>query len=149
MQTCYCIKPSTSSCGNGACESGENVNNCPADCNTISCIGVNEGREVKSGQSCCAGLTPLVEKYSQLTDNWTCLPMSNSRTLCAKCGNGICGPGESYCSCPQDCCTPGTVSGCKVCQTNPSQVWKDDNSRCLNGQICKDGACVFVKQYFG
>ena len=136
-----CRKPS-SSCGNGTCESGENVANCPTDCNTISCTGVNEGHEVKSGQSCCSGLTPLIERYSQLTENWTCLPMPNSRTLCAKCGNGICGPGESYCSCPQDCCTPGIVSGCKVCQTDPSQVWKDDNSRCSSGQVCKNGACV-------
>ena len=130
----------TSVCGNGQCEVGETATTCPADCKSSACIPA--GYELTSGQNCCAGLSSLVEKYSQLTENWTCLPMPNPRSLCAKCGDGICGPGESYCSCPQDCCTPGTVSGCKVCQTNPSQVWKDDNSKCTSGQVCKAGACI-------
>ncbi len=141
-QTIYLNGSNTGVCGNGTCETGETVTNCSADCNTISCIGVNEGHEIKQGQSCCAGLKPLVEKYSQLTENWSCVPMPTSRTLCANCGNGICGPGESYCSCPQDCCTPGTISGCKVCGTNPSQVWVDDNTKCSNGQICSGGKCL-------
>lgn len=38
-------------------------------------------------------------------------------------------------------CSPGAVSGCKVCD-NSGSAWVDDDSKCLAGQACLFGSCV-------
>lgn len=47
---------------------------------------------------CCAG---LVRK--SLYDLENCIALPGLKFICIKCGNGICGPGENKCNCPEDC----------------------------------------------
>jgi len=38
-------------------------------------------------------------------------------------------------------CSPGAISGCKVCKIDGSG-WQDDNSKCVSGKKCSAGECV-------
>jgi len=38
-------------------------------------------------------------------------------------------------------CTPGEVSGCKICNSSGTD-WINDNLKCTGGKICVDGECV-------
>ena len=35
-----------------------------------------------------------------------CDPGATSRVVCLRCGDGVCGTGETYCNCPRDCPVP-------------------------------------------
>lgn len=66
-------------------------------------------RQVLSyGQQCCAGLEAIgvTNSGADVNCNKT-IPSDNVEhgevKICAKCGNGICGPGENVCTCPKDC----------------------------------------------
>jgi hypothetical protein len=74
----------------------------------------------KSAGTCCGGLTgilttPLVSQCPYSIDSGLRMPdpslpacaafdLDYAEThVCTKCGDGVCGPGESECNCPLDC----------------------------------------------
>jgi len=59
---------------------------------------------------CCSGLTPLDGNNYLGADGVCYYGGGDDRILCTKkCGDGICGPRESECICPQDCGEPAFV----------------------------------------
>ena len=96
-----------SDCGNGKCESWEDICSCPDDC-SAGCIGEGEYMEVQKERQydrtfhksipCCPGLSKIDETYQSRFDD-------NYRLCTAKCGNGVCDEKESYYNCPYDCRT--------------------------------------------
>ncbi|MFA6376140.1 MAG: hypothetical protein WCX69_01930 [Candidatus Paceibacterota bacterium] len=83
-------------CGNGICGSGESAENCAADCGNLACS--KEG-QIIDGQdpACCSGLTSV----SGCNASGDC-PYGD-KSICAYCGNGVCGLGENKYNCGQDC----------------------------------------------
>jgi len=88
-------------CGNGTCDAGETADDCPDDC---------QGQEdcVKEGlplpdvdDECCPGSEVLNSNW--IPEGGECNGTFCYAPVCANCGNGTCGPGENYCSCPDDC----------------------------------------------
>ena len=129
-----CVK-----CGDGICNSaaGENVCNCPADCGSTTCV--TEGNKVfayPGAAECCAGLTeisvysvcigPSSTNSSGLSSAPVAMPMTGA--VCTKCGNGICGPGENQCNCPQDC---GNFTSC----AKEDEIFSDANEQCCAGLV--------------
>ncbi|HOI97120.1 MAG TPA: hypothetical protein PLA19_01290 [Candidatus Pacearchaeota archaeon] len=85
-------------CGDGKCNSaiGENTCNCSADCARSSTNCAKEGQtryNIGNLLKCCDGL--IAVSYDD--------PVHGSEMTCAKCGNGICNPGETPTNCPADC----------------------------------------------
>jgi len=100
-------------CGNGVCGAGESKFNCPADCGTIACIGAGErldGNGENSGRVCCMGLTKVFDQW-HLGSDGVCRALDSYGVYCLKCGDGICGTGETKCNCPADC---GAAKDCST-----------------------------------
>jgi len=85
-------------CGNGKCEAGEDSASCPADC-PADCV--KEGMPLGMDETCCPGATEL--NSSWIAQDGECMGTFCWSPVCANCGDGDCGPGENYCSCPDDC----------------------------------------------
>ncbi len=109
-------------CGDNDCDSDENCTTCPEDCHYCGdgCCILNEtyqncwldccypeGAEkpVLPNRTCCSGLQSgtvydmdCVQQQGQCSG---CEMIGTS--VCINCGNNICGPGENYCNCPEDC----------------------------------------------
>jgi len=72
----------------------------PGPSGLAECITEGGSRPVVPGAlPCCLGLVsiPCAEPVGDI-----CQPCPGA-TICADCGNGICGPGENTCNCPEDC----------------------------------------------
>jgi hypothetical protein len=83
------------------------------EANLMSCVA--EGRRIDAklhslGILCCAGLLPIEDAIP--TDGGTAesLPVGcgfvsllRNFKVCARCGDGACGPGENRCNCVPDC----------------------------------------------
>ena len=74
----------------------------------ICCMGapecVHEGGVIPVVQDpplCCDGLAPI--PCGRPMPNGDCLQPAGCGSICARCGNNECGPGESRCNCPADC----------------------------------------------
>lgn len=86
-------------CGNGLCEAGdgEDCISCPADCN-----GVQAGNTLL--RYCCGdgdGSRPVTCADPRCTSNgWSC---TNESVVAACCGDGVCDGNETACSCSEDC----------------------------------------------
>jgi len=57
---------------------------------------------------CCEGLIEIsggliYEPANPYADKNGCISLEGGATICSDCGNGICGKGENYCNCPNDC----------------------------------------------
>jgi len=63
-----------------------------------------EGAWQMSGQggTCCPGLTPLRTTASVIGGRCE-VADCGAYAVCAACGDGVCGVGESFCTCPDDC----------------------------------------------
>jgi len=86
-------------CGDGVCGVGENKCNCPDDCKT--CLDVGEGFiGFDSQDKCCEG---LVAKSDCLLTYDGCSCPKCPCYVCLPCGDGVCGPFEHRCNCPEDC----------------------------------------------
>ncbi len=69
---------------------------------------------------CCAGLTrqSILEpgdhvppSLDQLPEGCDLAPIPESTGVCIQCGDGVCGPGENFCTCPEDCPRPVKDAG--------------------------------------
>lgn len=119
-ENCYnCPQDCGECCGNSICESeyDENYTNCPDDC----CAVEGETISPPKGEYCCEGLTPLSIMIVP-----SCAAPITPR-ICTYCGNHICGLGENYCNCPQDCL--GNVTNCSQLPKLDAQISWNDNSQ--------------------
>jgi len=147
-----------SDCGNGSCEPWENPCNCQADCGSGECVpeGVMfEGMYEFS--PCCDELQPIT--YAEVSETGDCMYVNCLCFMCANCGNGLCGAGENYCNCPEDCggeppqdpctlsggaCFPGGFACPAGSLAEPIEC-PDDQQCCMPTQLCaKEGEKVPV-----
>jgi hypothetical protein len=108
----------------------QNQSDCLKELTGSGCIGEGNTTIVVPGAAqCCAGLEPInpqdVGEYGE------CNPPSVGASVCAICGNGVCGPGENRCNCPQDCpCIEGISINAywhgSVDNLPLMQLWVDD-----------------------
>lgn len=119
-------------CGNGVCDEGENICNCPQDCGneTQFCIGEGKiGHAIPPPpQVCCSGLTQISNARPE-TGAGSCIAPNDGSFICSKCGDKICGGGENSCNCPADC------------RTSSSPV--ENLPYCGNG-ICNNMTCMAI-----
>lgn len=52
---------------------------------------------------CCDGLGRVPVYKGSVIRFDQCLPVTDGRTTCVRCGDGHCGVGETVCNCPGDC----------------------------------------------
>ncbi len=108
-------------CGNGACESGESMMNCPQDCYS---------KVVCGNGACEAGETPM-----------NCAVDCGGQQ--AACGNGACEPGENAYNCPSDCktlptCGNGQCDSGEDVNTSPADCMQISPGQLLK---CFQKAC--------
>ena len=143
-----CVTSISALCGNGVCEAGdgEDCLTCPADCD-----GVQKGRA--SSRYCCGGgggVNPVDCTDARCTsDGFECVDQGAS---VACCGDGMCDPSETTCTCSADCgappvnessCTDGEDEDCDGlidcldpdCYTHPSCLC-DNDGVCEQGEDC-------------
>lgn len=89
-----------SNCGNGTCDTFEDIDNCPQDCGR--CISANQIGNSFKGQNCCPGLKSVLYPCSGKPPNCTC-SRGGTSVHCTNCGNGTCDIFENSCNCPVDC----------------------------------------------
>ncbi len=68
----------------------------------IPCVPEGQTMPVYPGYQCCPGLTAISTAKPDQYGNCPSQPPLGA-SVCAKCGNGICGLGENKCNCPKDC----------------------------------------------
>jgi len=100
------------SCGNGTCDEEESPESCPTDC-SIPCTP--EGMPADQEGICCEGSTILNSNW--IPDGGDCTGTYCYQPVCANCGDGECGPGENYCSCPDDCSDQDCVQAGGIAMT--------------------------------
>jgi len=126
------LKPATApvtACGDNVCAIGES---CPEDCPASSCIA--EGKNTTyapRGAKCCEGLTEA-DLYTYAF-NGKCDLLNTTGGTCIQCGNGICGPGENKCNCPEDCNTLNCVGQGESFSTMPRPDGGQDLNPCCSG----------------
>jgi hypothetical protein len=104
-------------CGDGVCGASENECNCPGDCGQITACA-KEGAIVYQVQSCCADLVRIACSGINCHDDGS--------GICAKCGNGICGLGETAENCAKDCdINLNPVCGNKICERGEADFISD------------------------
>ena len=167
-----CELPATSSvCGNGKCEAGETIYNCPQDCSNYCDTACQEQGYQKSTTDCSS---PAVgEKFDTSIAGTCCCVGEHVLTTC---GNGTCDFGETNQTCPQDCsgatgqyknnCSSdsdcvsdgGTCHECLnktwfnalssgykkinfVCEGIGDSLCKCQGGTCAVSSICGDGTC--------
>jgi len=73
------------------------------------CVKEGEGRCSPCGcRNCCSGLVSResVHPYRNETTNEVVCLENMTAYVCVECGDGICGQGEDWCICPEDCEKP-------------------------------------------
>lgn len=112
---------------------------------TVKCY--NEGEEFNTldnpDAKCCSGLTQITSGFPEepIGSPDTCIAPTCPCYVCTKCGDKVCGIGENWCNCPEDCEKPKEV---------PCLADKDcGNNTCSQGRNicyeirydCKAGEC--------
>lgn len=102
---------------------------------------------------CCEGLEKIDNAFPE---GEHCLATDNGAGYCAKCGNGVCGPGENKCNCREDCAGPCAKDGERV-NRNPSDGptdvaccpgrYEDKVSRSYS--VCRECTPEGKNNYFG
>ena len=147
-------------CGNGTCETGENCENCAADCGCKNGQTCQNGTCITTGPVCGNGTCETGEncencaadcgcKNGQTCQNGTCT------TTGPACGNGTCETGENCencvadCSCSSSqtcqngtCITTGPVCGNGSCEQGENCENCAADCGCSSGQTCQNGTCV-------
>ena len=89
-------------CGNSVCDAGENYSSCGKDC----CYPEGEYIPVIPDAKCCDGLEngANYDMNCVLNHDYECEPcLLVGASICINCGDGICGLGENFCNCIEDC----------------------------------------------
>ncbi|MGB9707962.1 MAG: hypothetical protein ACPLXC_01380 [Candidatus Pacearchaeota archaeon] len=89
-------------CGNGICDVGENFSSCGKDC----CYPEGEYIPVIPDVKCCSGLETGAnyDMNCVLNHDNECEPCALvGASVCIRCGDGVCGLGENFCNCIEDC----------------------------------------------
>lgn len=73
-----------------------------------SCTKEGGTGSLYQSDSCCATTVQISNKQGEYPN---CTTVDKEHFICAKCGNGECGPGENSCNCMIDC--KKTTSGCE------------------------------------
>ncbi len=143
-----CIAKFTTACGNGACDTYETADTCPADCktSTICKSSLNADLCKKAGGQFLVQETMPPTTRCQCPGN-ICVGDDCERPVVHKipvCGNGICETGETAINCPADC---GRFSQSCV-RENESFI--DANRQCCSGlqktrAACSDATCYTCK----
>jgi hypothetical protein len=106
-----------------------------------ACVQEGETYSVHpASPGCCPGLSPISCSSPDASGN--CQPCLGA-SVCAKCGNGVCGEGENRCNCPQDC-QPQPVSYCGDGQCDSGESCSSCPQDCGTCQVqsyCGDGRC--------
>ena len=97
------------SCGNGACDQGENCMTCALDCGT--CPGCGDGQCIMQGGESCFNCPMDCGVCPTTCGNGRCeMPQENCQNcavdcgVCPGCGDGLCNSATETCaSCPEDC----------------------------------------------
>jgi len=108
------------------------------------CFGAGESYMGQNGNDnqCCPGLEPVFEC---IPDLWcdengvcekTCACPDCYCFVCVACGDGICGAGENFCTCEEDC-----GGGNEKCTSNKEC---DDDESCTE-DFCENGICIHEK----
>jgi len=93
--------PSTTEDFDCVCENNRCVKHLDSG-DTEGCTKEGEDFVERDGE-CCSGLKAITGNYRESLDG-ECMALDMMQTsICAKCGNNICGPGEDKCNCPEDC----------------------------------------------
>ena len=113
-------------CGDGVCDEGENICNCPGDCTEVC---VPRGEFVfpwdRNGSECCDGLTATVIAELDPTTGG-CIQMDGA-LVCLACGDGVCDQDEDICNCPADCTEECATAGEYV------HPWDPNGPECCPG----------------
>lgn len=132
--------------------------NCPerADCicpetptPPPTCTPEGKSMPVYPGYQCCSGLTPISTAKPDVNGKCPTSPPLGA-SICAKCGNKICGPGENKCNCPNDCLGPRptpspTIKPTPTPTAKPTPVPpRKCSGTCLPNFICRllGGKCA-------
>jgi len=122
-----CISPPV--CGNGICEIGETLENCPID----------GGGDCPATQLCGDGVCNLENGENESNCFEDCRPKDF-------CGDGICNGKENSENCLGDC--PVIIESHSICMNNscvqvsgPGKNECSSNQDCSTGPICGDGIC--------
>ncbi|MEZ4475432.1 MAG: hypothetical protein R3F60_32485 [bacterium] len=83
---------------------------------------------VPNAPACCPGLTPV--GCGAPGADGQCEECVGA-SICARCGDGVCGAGENACNCAEDCAhAPGQCQGTADCQGHPAPI------RCVGAWRC-------------
>jgi hypothetical protein len=120
-------------CGNGKCETGENGTSCAEDCKPAGCLGEGEsfnatGKKPEELKECCEGLVKINKIHYEPSAIPECKFPKCECYVCTRCGDGICGKGENFCNCSEDC-PPGS-SG-KDCADHKDYESCSKDSNCM------------------
>ncbi len=100
------------------------------DCGEAECTGEGEFAAVVPGAPpCCEGLEPI---GCDAPVEGECSPdPCVGAVVCARCGDGACGPGENLCNCAEDCGRRACDEGPLVCAAEPP--------------VCEEGSVLAVQ----
>jgi len=126
-ENCTTCPQDCHSCGDGCCspEYGESYGNCYKDC----CYPEGITRPVLPLHVCCPGLNTVIPYDMNCVARQGCAGCEAIGSVtCVRCGNGVCGLGENYCNCPQDC--PITITNCsQLPKLNANISWLESSQK--------------------
>lgn len=115
---------------------------------TIAKECYNEGERFNTLETpdatCCEGLTRISWSFPEepIGRPDSCVAPDCPCYICTKCGDGVCGEGENWCNCGEDCERPEEIpceedNGCGInsCKQSMNNCYEEVFS-------CKDGECV-------
>ncbi|MFZ9023684.1 MAG: carbohydrate-binding protein [Anaerohalosphaeraceae bacterium] len=146
---------SSSYCGDGTCDPGENSSNCPDDCGgggACNNDGVcDPGEDCNNCSNDCISKTSGNPNSQYCCGDGTCEgaeDSSNCAVDCGSgpvCGDGTCDAGEDSSNCPEDCGSGGACNSDGICdpgedcQTCASDCDGETGGRPANRYCCGNG----------
>ena len=129
-------------CGDGQCLGIETPAVCPSDCGTVAGdCPINFANNYDRSKNCNKTNCPNGCQYNAEKCPTECL----SAGVIEYCGNGKCGSGEAYSTCPLDCKTASCGDG--VCASNETTTSCPSDCKAITPPpittgVCGDGTCA-------